>query len=545
MAKTIADYKKDYEEARKRGDSAGMQAANDGANAIRKQQGQKEQHASQDISNTANRRPSGSSGNRVTSPSRPSSSGSSGSRGSSSGSYDPSKPQGAKYNGPYGDKPIRDLDSGYYQKEAYYKQKYETARKNGDVEGMREANDGMNQVRNDYGLAAQFAHDDINYIKGQTGYGSGGGGGGGGGGRFPDYGQLQGQTEDLSSYLEELYAAQRRAAIAGIQAAYNKNLSAIDRSAIGIDTKYQNARNQTAGASELAKRNFAEYAAATGLNSGAGGQAELSRNVTLQNNLNALNQDEADFYSNIELQKSQAEQEYNNAIAQAQASGDAAKAQALYEEKVRVQEALRQQELQQIQLDMQRYQLELQQKQYQDSIQLGDRENLAGYGETFLHQGLMPSQEMLNAMGITAQDAQSFIDNLGRVSTTPTLSYSQVMDAIERGELTPNVLSGYEYYMGSGYQPRAASVEPAGVKNIGRTGNGDDVPRKDGPPAPVPADSNQWAGIDQTSVLNLGYGPISREQLERLVDSGEVLSFQDPSSGLITFQRAKAGIGLF
>ena len=220
MAKTIADYKKDYEEARKRGDSAGMQAANDGANAIRKQQGQKEQHASQDISNTANRRPSGSSGNRVTSPSRPSSSGSSGSRGSSSGSYDPSKPQGAKYNGPYGDKPIRPLDSHYREKEAYYKQKYETARKNGDVEGMREANDGMNQVRNDYGLAAQFAHDDINYIKGQTGYGSGGSGGGGGGGRFPDYGQLQGQTEDLSSYLEELYAAQRRAAIAGIPVSY-------------------------------------------------------------------------------------------------------------------------------------------------------------------------------------------------------------------------------------------------------------------------------------------------------------------------------------
>ncbi len=482
MAKTIADYKKDYEEARKRGDSAGMQAANDGANAIRKQQGQKEQHASQDISNTANRRPSGSSGNRVTSPSRPSSSGSSGSRGSSSGSYDPSKPQGAKYNGPYGDKPIRPLDSHYREKEAYYKQKYETARKNGDVEGMREANDGMNQVRNDYGLAAQFAHDDINYIKGQTGYGSGGSGGGGGGGRFPDYGQLQGQTEDLSSYLEELYAAQRRAAIAGIQAAYDKNLSAIDRSAIGIDTKYQNARNQTAGASELAKRNFAEYAAATGLNSGAGGQAELSRNVTLQNNLNALNQDEADFYSNIELQKSQAEQEYNNAIAQAQASGDAAKAQALYEEKVRVQEALRQQELQQIQMDMQRYQLELQQKQYQDSIQLGDRENLAGYGETFLQQGLMPSQEMLNAMGITAQDAQSFIDNLGRVSTTPTLSYSQVMDAIERGELTPNVLSGYEYYMGSGYQPRAASVEPVGVKNVGR----DPAPLPPTPIEPVP-----------------------------------------------------------
>ena len=60
---------------------------------------------------------------------------------------------------------------------------YNTARENGDVEGMRAANDGMNQIRNDYGLAAQFANSDINYIKGVTGYGSGSSGGGS---LFPD-----------------------------------------------------------------------------------------------------------------------------------------------------------------------------------------------------------------------------------------------------------------------------------------------------------------------------------------------------------------------
>lgn len=54
MAKTIADYKKDYEAARARGDAAGMQAANDGANAIRRAQGLAEEKATQDISNVRN-----------------------------------------------------------------------------------------------------------------------------------------------------------------------------------------------------------------------------------------------------------------------------------------------------------------------------------------------------------------------------------------------------------------------------------------------------------------------------------------------------------
>lgn len=478
MAKTIADYKKDYEEARKNGDAAGMQAANDGANAIRKQQGQAIQSASQDISNTANRI-SSSSSNRVSgsssSSSRPSSSG-------SKGTYDPSKPQGAQMSGvAYDDVADRPLDSTYYQKESYYKQMYDTARQNGDVEGMRAANDGMNQIRNDYGLAAERAESDINYIKGQTGYYGnkvvGGGGEGGYGGGY----QLSG-PEDLSEYLRQMYEAQRKAAIGQIQSAYDKNINAIKQSAIGVDAKYQDARNQTSGASELAKRNFAEYAAASGLNSGAGGQAELSRNVTLQNNLNALNQDEANFYSNIEMQKAQAEIDYNNAIAQAEANNDFAQAQALYQEKIRVQEALRQQELQQMQIDMQRYQFDQQQQQYQDSIKAADRESLASYGSAFLQQGIMPSDEMLAAMGITASDAQSYINSMTRVSTEPTLTYSQMMDAINNGQLTPNVLSAYEYYMGTGYQPAQAATYSAPVSPTGR--NPSDSPTNDRPYAP-------------------------------------------------------------
>lgn len=97
-----------------------------------------------------------------------------------SGTYDPSRPQGAKFNGKYDDVADRPLDDYYYSKESYYKDMYETARENGDVDGMIAANDGMNQVRNDYGLAAESARGDIEYMKGVTDYYNWGRGGGGG-----------------------------------------------------------------------------------------------------------------------------------------------------------------------------------------------------------------------------------------------------------------------------------------------------------------------------------------------------------------------------
>ena len=169
----------------------------------------------------------------------------------------------------------------------------------------------------------QYMYDDLyhaaqNYIKQQT--------------------QLP-QVEDYSDYLADAFAAQKRAALAQINNAYQQNVNAINRAGEGVDTRYQNARNQAAGASELAARNFNEYAAAAGLNSGAGGQAELARNVALQNNLNDLSTAEAQTYADLEQQMANAEVEYNNAIAEAEANGDAALASALYQEKVRVQQA--------------------------------------------------------------------------------------------------------------------------------------------------------------------------------------------------------------
>ena len=130
-----------------------------------------------------------------------SSSSSSGSYAAGAGVYTPSKNQGARFDGPYDDVADRPLDDTYYQKRQQYQSMYDAARQKalqGDasaVTDMRNANDWMNQVRNDYGLAAQYANDDIGTVKSLIGYygggsssGSGSSGGGGSYGGGSSYG---------------------------------------------------------------------------------------------------------------------------------------------------------------------------------------------------------------------------------------------------------------------------------------------------------------------------------------------------------------------
>ena len=246
--------------------------------------------------------------------------------------------------------------------------RYFAARGAGDATGMRNANDAANQLRNQYGYAAEHADEDIAKIANQGQSADGGGtwqdiwqqGGGGslsglsGLDRY-QAAQLEGPT-DYSEYIEAMNKAQQEAALSQLKAAYDKNVAALDRAQADIAPQYQQARNQTAGSSELSRRQFAEYAAAQGLNSGAGAQAELARQNTLQGNLNDLNRGEADALADLALQRSQAESDYNNAIAQARADGDYTLASQLYQEKVRVDEALREMQLQQAQLDYQSWQ---------------------------------------------------------------------------------------------------------------------------------------------------------------------------------------------
>lgn len=232
-------------------------------------------------------------------------------------------------------------------------------------------------------------------------------------------------ASDYSSYLNDLYSAKEEASLAALEEAYQNNVATLDAAETKLDPAYQTAKNQTAAASEQEKRNFGEYAAASGLNTGASGQAELARSVTLQNNLNDLNQAQVDAHADLELQRTRASNEYQAAIASAKAEGDYQLAAALYQESVRVDEALRNTALSQASLDYQKYQTDLAAQQYEqsraDSLAAQAKsttqtaqQNLASYGYLFLQNGVMPSDDMLAAMDISKVAAQSFLNAVKR-----------------------------------------------------------------------------------------------------------------------------------
>lgn len=231
-------------------------------------------------------------------------------------------------------------DDEYNAKQNYYSGIYNNGRAQNNPDLMQWANDQMNVVRENQGEEKQYASQDIqnqrNIVAGASANLNSSGTSG---------------SNDYSSYINEMYGAKQDAALAALESAYQKNTAALDQAEEQLPGTYQNAKNQTAASSEQAKRNFAEYAAANGLNSGAGGQAELSRSMTLQGNLNSLSEAQADALSDLNLQRTQLESDYNSAIATARADGNYELAGALYQEKVRRQEA------------------DTAERQYQDSLQ--------------------------------------------------------------------------------------------------------------------------------------------------------------------------------
>lgn len=372
MAKTIQDYKNDYAAAQAKGDKAGMAAANNAANALRQQQGQKVEVA--DVTKEVY-------GNNYV-----------GAKKATSGSADNVT---AWTNEQQAIKDQMNQNSQAWHNATSQEEKDRLHAENQQLAGQLGGNVGFNS-----GTGTWSGWSDESSLPGRTPSGSN-----------------AGNVTDLSDYLEQMYAAQREAALAAINNAYQQNIASIDSAKGQIAPQYQNARNQTAGTAEQAARNFAEYAAAYGLGSGSSAQADLARNITLQNNMNQLNAEEADAYAQLELQKSQAEIEYNNAIAEAEASNNSQLAAALYQEKVRVQEALMQQQqflfdqaLAERQFQFQQQSFDYQKQQDQAVADAEGKKYMAQWGASMLENGFMPTEEMLAAMGMTNDQAQAYID---------------------------------------------------------------------------------------------------------------------------------------
>lgn len=151
-------------------------------------------------------------------------------------------------------------------------------------------------------------------------------------------------AQDQSDLINRLYDAAIEASKAALKAEYEKNLAAYDAQAEKLPQIYQSAKNQTASDAAIAQQSMNERFAASGLNTGAQGQAALSMNTALQGNLSALDADRAEKLADIEAQRTQSMLDYQNAIAQAIANNELERAQALYNEAIRVDNSYREQE---------------------------------------------------------------------------------------------------------------------------------------------------------------------------------------------------------
>ena len=141
-----------------------------------------------------------------------------------------------------------------------------------------------------------------------------------------------------SGYLNQMYDEALKAQLAQLEASYQQNVSDLDASRVELDNTYREQKRQTIGTAERDAAAWREMANAYGLNSGAIGQAALAQNNQRQSNLNALETDQAAAIAEIERQRLLLGQQYQQQINAAIAENNFEKANALYQEAVRLDE---------------------------------------------------------------------------------------------------------------------------------------------------------------------------------------------------------------
>lgn len=182
---------------------------------------------------------------------------------------------------------------------------------------------------------ANQAHSSAEAIRAQYGYSGGGDG--------SEYYALKmptgsiGQTT-LPSYqantgqVNSMYDAALEAALAALKSSYDRSKLEAEQAMEKISPLYQTQRNATAANAERERMMFNEYAAASGLNSGTGGQAMLAFSNQLQNDLNDLYLGEANALTEAQNQITLLTMDYQNAIAEAVANNEYERASALLQE---------------------------------------------------------------------------------------------------------------------------------------------------------------------------------------------------------------------
>ena len=170
---------------------------------------------------------------------------------------------------------------------------------------------------------------------------------------------------DNREYLEEMAQAYLDQQKEALKQAYEQNLSNLQAEQDKLGANYQAARNQEAADNALSRKRWNETAAAYGLNSGTQGQAQLSYANQLQSDLSTLQAAESAANAEVERQRTDLGKQYQSALEEAVASNNYELYEKLYQEAVRVDQALQQQSQFNAQMALQQYQAMLD-KYYND-----------------------------------------------------------------------------------------------------------------------------------------------------------------------------------
>ncbi len=150
--------------------------------------------------------------------------------------------------------------------------------------------------------------------------------------KLPEY---RAQTEAVNA----LYDAARDRKLSELRSAFDAGVEALRAEGEKIPGIYDAQRNDAAARSELSGRNFREYAAASGLNSGTAGQAELARSNQLQGTLTELGAQEGAAQADIARRGAELRQKYASDVGSAIAEGEYQRAAALLDEYRKAEES--------------------------------------------------------------------------------------------------------------------------------------------------------------------------------------------------------------
>lgn len=260
--------------------------------------------------------------------------------------------------------------------------------------------------------------------------------------------------------------------------------------------------------------NNAELHAASGLTSGARAQARLARDNQLQADLTALRAQQQEVDADIERQRTLLSQQYQSAIREAQAENDYAKAQALYEEARRQQDAL----------------VAQQQAQNEHALQAAKLMAEAGdYTRLAAIYGLSPA-ELAALMGDTggeSGDENGDDEGEGNEDDLPNLNPYHIP------EIQPSNGSGLT---GSEFRALIQGVNGRAATATKESGGGGSFESAN-------PSNNTKLVVDQSSVDNLGFGPITEETLMDLVKKGLVTQYIE--DGTLKFRRSDRNGGSF